>query len=169
MADADLEDLEHLVAGMLEKLTTGQRRELTRKISTDLRRSQSSRIGAQQNPDGSAYEPRKKPSTTTRSGRVSQRLIAKAEERAARGPMFQKLRQLRRMQRRSNADGAEVGYTQSILARIAQVHQDGLRDLVDRRKADSPEADYPARILLGFSDDDRAALLDKVMAHLQPD
>lgn len=167
MADAGLEDLEHLVGGMLAKLTTGERRQLTRKVSTDLRRSQSARIGAQQNPDGSAYEPRKRPSIETRTGRVSQRLIAKAEERAARGPMFQKLRQLRRLQRRSNVDGAEVGYTQSILARIAQVHQDGLRDLVDRRRSDSPEADYPARILLGFSDADRAALLDTVLAHLE--
>lgn len=166
MAEADIEDLEHLVGAMLARLTAAERRNLTRKVSTDLRRSQSARIAAQQNPDGSAYEPRKRPSVETRSGRVSQRLIAKAEERAAKGPMFQKLRLLRRMQRRSNADGAEVGYTQTILVRIAQVHQEGLRDLVDRRRADSPEADYPARILLGFSDSDRAALVDTVLAHL---
>lgn len=168
MAEAALEDLEHLVGDMLASLTAGERRQLTRRIATDLRRSQSSRIGAQENPDGSAFVPRKRPSTETKTGRVSQRLVAKAEERAARGPMFQKLRQLRRLQKRSNADGVAVGYTQSIIARIAQVHQDGLRDLVDRRRSDSPEADYPARVLLGFSDEDRSRLLDTVLAHLDP-
>lgn len=45
--------------GLLAKLSPGQRTQLAREIARSLRQSQSQRIAAQKNPDGSPFAPRK--------------------------------------------------------------------------------------------------------------
>lgn len=56
----DLAELEGFVGGVLKGLDSGGRRTLLRKVARDIRREQAVRIAAQKNPDGSAFEPRKK-------------------------------------------------------------------------------------------------------------
>ncbi len=48
-------------------------------------------------------------------------------------------------------------------ARIAHVHQYGLRDAV---RPGGPKVQYPERVLLGFSDVDRERVLDLLLDHL---
>ncbi|WP_255213944.1 phage virion morphogenesis protein, partial [Burkholderia pseudomallei] len=55
----DLQALERWAGGLLAKLSPAARRQLLRELGRDLRRAQQSRVAAQRNPDGSAYEPRK--------------------------------------------------------------------------------------------------------------
>lgn len=55
----DLTELEEIAGAMLRRLEAGERRRVMRAIVRDLARSQSQRIGRQQNPDGSAYAARK--------------------------------------------------------------------------------------------------------------
>ncbi|MDC7675373.1 phage virion morphogenesis protein [Asticcacaulis machinosus] len=60
-----LEELEAIVSGLLRDLSSPGRRQLMRKVARDVRKSQSDRIKAQKNPDGSAFEarrPKPKPS-----------------------------------------------------------------------------------------------------------
>ena len=57
---------------------------------------------------------------------------------------------------------AVVGFT-GRTERIARVHHFGLRDSV---KPGGPEYDYPARPLLGISDDFTKRLQDRLLSHL---
>ena len=50
-------------------------------------------------------------------------------------------------------------------ARIARVHQFGLRDAV---RPGGPKVQYPERVLLGFTDDDVERVRDLLLAHLAP-
>lgn len=60
MADTDgLIELERIAGALLANMDSSDRRRIFRAMARDLRASQSARIGAQQNPDGSAYEPRR--------------------------------------------------------------------------------------------------------------
>lgn len=56
---SDLAQIEALAGALLRKLGSGERRRILRAVARDLQASQSARIGRQQNPDGSAYVPRK--------------------------------------------------------------------------------------------------------------
>ena len=138
-------------APLLANLQPGARRALARAMANDLRRSQSGRIAQQQNPDGSAYEPRK-PRIRDKKGRI-------------RRGMFAKLRTAKFLRAKSDQDSAAVEFTGRV-ARLARVHQEGLRDRVEPRP-DAPEVVYPKRGLVGFTDDDRQRLLDLVLAHLE--
>jgi len=57
----DLDELEKFVGGMLQSLEPRARRSLFRKVATTMRRGQQKRIRSQRNPDGTRFEPRKKP------------------------------------------------------------------------------------------------------------
>ncbi|HWJ69124.1 MAG TPA: phage virion morphogenesis protein [Sphingobium sp.] len=60
MADTDgLIELERIAGALLANMDSSGRRRIFRAMARDLRASQSARIGAQQNPDGSAFEPRR--------------------------------------------------------------------------------------------------------------
>ncbi|WP_329956115.1 phage virion morphogenesis protein [Collimonas silvisoli] len=50
------------------------------------------------------------------------------------------------------------------VARIARVHQEGLKDRVSKK---GPEYQYPARPLLGFSATDQALIRDSLLRHLK--
>jgi hypothetical protein len=56
---SDLAEIEALAGALLRQLGTGERRRILRAMARDLQASQSARVGRQQNPDGSAYVPRK--------------------------------------------------------------------------------------------------------------
>nr|WP_315384204.1 phage virion morphogenesis protein [uncultured Sphingomonas sp.] len=55
----DLAELERIAGALLRATARPERRRILRAMAKDLQRSQSARIGRQQNPDGSGYTPRK--------------------------------------------------------------------------------------------------------------
>lgn len=144
----ELTQLETWAAPLLAALSASERRKLARKIGTELRRSQRQRIAAQQNPDGSAYAPRKR----QQKGNIRRRAAA----------MFRKIRQARFMKVKADPAGVAVGFTGHV-ARIARVHQYGLRDAP--RKG-SQRVRYEQRELLGFADADIERIRDLLLDHL---
>ncbi|HDS7013010.1 TPA: phage virion morphogenesis protein [Klebsiella variicola] len=77
-------------------------------------------------------------------------------------PMFRRLRTARFLKASATPDGAEVGFS-GVAARIARVHQLGLRDKVNSSGA---MATYPRRELLGLSKVDRMAIGRQVIDSL---
>ena len=154
---SDLEQLEDWVGGLIAALEPRARRKLALAVARDLKQSQVRRIAAQQNPDGSGFEPRKKQAGRLRSqsGRIRRS-----------GGMFQKLRKAAYLGHEATAEEASVGFNNATVARVARVHQDGLVDRVSRAK-NAPSIRYPSRRLLGFTDDDRQRLLATVLMHLE--
>lgn len=145
---ADGFDLAPHLQGLLAALGPGERRGLAREIAADLRRSNQRRIAAQQNPDGTPFEPRK-PRLRAKAGRI-------------RRAMFSRLRTGRFLRVQSDANAALVTIT-GRAARIARTHHYGLLDRVGRN---GPEYRYPQRRVLGYSDADRDAIAERVIARL---
>ena len=144
----DLAALEDWLGPLIRQLEPAQRRVLTRQVARDLRRRQVANIKAQRNPDGTAFAPRKR--LRARSGAIRRRA------------MFQRIRLPKYLKARGDAREARVGFS-GLVARIARVHQYGLRDRVER---DGPTVDYPERHLLGYSADDIEAIRNSVIDHL---
>ena len=146
----NLDALETWAATLLAKLQPAQRRMVIRQVAQDLRRSQSQRIATQQQPDGTSYVPRK--NLRQKKGRIKQQ----------RQQMFSKMRTATHL--KINADDAQlaIGFVGRI-ARIARVHQEGLRERVAKN---GPEYQYPSRVLLGFSDADRELIQDSLLRHI---
>ncbi|MCF5930898.1 phage virion morphogenesis protein, partial [Xanthomonas perforans] len=128
----ELNALENWAAPLLARLQPGERRTLARKIGTELRRSQSQRIGKQQAPDGSQYAPRKQ-QLRQKSGRVK------------RAKMFVKLRQAKHFKISASPNVVSVGFLGRV-SRIARVHQEGLAEKI---RPDGPKVSYEKRTLLG--------------------
>ncbi|MBB4225519.1 phage virion morphogenesis protein [Variovorax guangxiensis] len=152
MADA-LSRLANWAAPLVAGLSSARRRAAMVQVSTYLRRSQAERIGAQLNPDGTPYEPRKP------------RKQLRNKKGAIRRKMFEKLRTAKYLRKAATAESATItigGRT----ARIARVHQRGLRDKVDWRKPNSPTVQYPKRELLGFTPADEDAVTDILLHHV---
>ena len=149
MADS-LTALETWCAPLLAKLQPAARRTLARAMANDLRRSQSGRIAQQQNPDGSAYAPRK-PRIRDKKGRV-------------RRQMFARLRTTKFLRAKSDQDSAAVEFTGRV-ARLARVHQEGGEDRVAKG---GPRVRYAKRELLGYSSGDLRMVRDHLVKHLQP-
>ncbi|MBN3816812.1 phage virion morphogenesis protein [Paraburkholderia sp. Se-20369] len=147
MADR-LSRAEDWAAGLLVQLTSAQRARLAKTLATELRRRQSRRIAEARNPDGSRYAPRK-PQTRRKKGRI-------------RRAMFAKLRTARFLKTASSADAAVLHFTRQV-ERIARVHQEGLRDRVERN---GPVVQYPARELIGLADPDIDRIADHVLDFL---
>lgn len=156
---SELAPFEAYVDALLARLQPAERRALARKIATSLRRSQDDRVAAQQNPDGSAFEPRKsRAPLRTRTGAVRRKV----------GAMFAKLRAAKHLSARATEQTAEAGFHNATVARVARVHQLGLRDRV-RRFPGAAEVVYPQRVLLGFTEADRSATLDLLLEHVGRD
>ena len=147
----NLEALETWAAVLLARLEPAARNKLTRSIGQELRRSQQKRIVAQQNPDGTKYAPRKQRNLRGKQGRVRRKLA-----------MFKKLRTASYLKVRSDSNGISIGFTGRI-ARIARIHQYGLKDRAERGAVD---VRYTQRELLGFTDADLALIRDGLLAHL---
>lgn len=147
----ELNRLATWAAPLLAGLGPARRRAAMVQVSTYLRRSQAERIAAQRNPDGTPYEARK-PRLRNKKG-------------AIRRTMFEKLRQAKRLRKTATANSATV-VIGGRSARIARVHQYGLRDKVDWRKPESVTVKYARRELLGFTAADEDAITDIVMHHI---
>lgn len=157
MDEQGLSEVVQVIEDLAAKTQPAEARRLTRTIANGLRARNAERIAAQQNLEGSAYEPRKP--LRDRRGRLL--------ERQKTGPMFRQIRKLKHLGRRANADEAAIGFFDRVTSRIAAVHQYGLRDRVTRA-ADGPEAQYPRRELIGVTDRDRDWILDEALNHLDP-
>lgn len=144
-----IDALEAIAGELLANLADDRRRKLAREIAAELRASQQRRIAAQQNPDGTPYAPRK-PQLRQQQGRI-------------RRQMFSKLRTARFLKASGTPEAAIVAFTAQV-SRIARVHQEGGRDIVNRRTGQ--QADYPQRQLLGFTDADRALIAEKILEHI---
>lgn len=159
---SQLAEVEAWAGAILAQLEPGERRKLARAVGTDVARSQRDRIKAGLNPDGSAFEARK-PRETMRDKKGQLRRTAKA------GPMFAKLARARELGvLEASGEGVSVGFRRARSSAIARVHQFGLTDQVER-KAGAPRVRYAARQLLGLTDADRSALMDRVLAHIGAD
>lgn len=145
----NLHALEDWAAPLLARLSPGERRKLSQNLGRELRRDQQQRIADQQNPDGSAYAPRKpRKDLRGKAGRIKRR-------------MFTKLRQNKHLRVQANANEVAIGFLGQV-ARIARVHQHGLRDRPERGQAD---VQYERRELLGFSDLTIDRIRDALLSH----
>lgn len=145
---ADLELLTEYLGGMLQQLSDAERRKLEMSIARKLRASQKTRITRQQNPDGSAFVPRKK------------RLRDKKNK--IKNKMFNIIKNAKYMRVQRTAQGMAVGFAGRI-AFIARVHQFGLVDKVDR---DGPSVKYDSRELLGFTEAEIKMIESDVLEHI---
>jgi phage virion morphogenesis protein len=151
MAD-DLTALEDWAGVLLDRIGPTARRKVAKAVATALRKSQKQRIAQQQNPDGSAYAPRKHQPGKLRGKRG----------RIKRAAMFAKLRTSTYIKARADSDTATVEFTGRAAA-IAGVHQDGRTDKVNKH---GTVVRYPRRVLLGFSANDRQLVRDVLIDHL---
>ncbi|MBF0169315.1 MAG: phage virion morphogenesis protein [Alphaproteobacteria bacterium] len=136
MMDPDpLAPLEGWLTATLAELSPPKRTQILRRLGRELRKRNQQRIGRQVGPDGKPWAPRKRD------------LSGKVRRTAA---MMQKLRDDRRMMLTAGPGGVEIGWS-GITGRIASVHHTGDVDEVWRGGAN---VKYPARELLGLSDDD---------------
>lgn len=150
---SELDTFESWAGHLLAKLEAPARRAVLRDIARELRRSQQTHIAQQKNPDGTAYEarkPRAKKHLRDRAGRIRRRA------------MFAKLRQARYLRAESDAASLAIGFAGRI-ARVARVHQFGERARV---APGGPEYQYPARVLLGFADEDREMIRNALLARI---
>lgn len=139
----DLKQLVQFLSKKLEKLSSAEMLILSRKVGADLYRSQRMRINAQQNPDGSSYEPRK-----LRHGKRNKK------------PMFEKIKTLQYLRNMSSAEKASLEFLNWVIF-VARVHQFGLVKRVHNKPVK-----YPRRELLGFSADDIKMIEQAVIKHL---
>ena len=137
---ATVEQVQAKLTSLINNLAPQARRQLARNIGQALRKSQQARIARQQNPDGTAFEPRK-----------PQKQFGKKKGRIKRKAMFAKLRTAKHLKVRSKANEVSVGFSGSSGA-IAAVHQYGLQGTVDKNKGFKVQ--YAQRELLGFSESD---------------
>jgi phage virion morphogenesis protein len=145
----DLRALDDWLAPLLAGISPSARRRLARDLARDLRRQQQRRIAAQLNPDGSRYEARKA-TLRDRKGKIR------------RGAMFSKIRTATYLRIEASPDEASIGFAGRV-ARIASVHQLGLRDRV---RPDGPEVQYATRRLLGLTADEREGIRDRILRSL---
>jgi len=90
---------------------------------------------------------------------INTRRATRTEQRPE--PMFRRLRTYRYLKMSADASGATVGYD-GIAGRIARIHQYGQCD----EARPGVVVSYPARILLGFTQADEAAITEAVISSL---
>lgn len=146
-----LETLEDWAAGLLGQLEPASRNKLARSVGQALRRSQQQRIITQQNPDGSKYTPRKQRNLRGKQGRMKRKL-----------KMFQRMRTASFLKMHAYGNELNVGFTGRI-ARIARVHQFGLKD---RAETGASDVNYDQRELLGFTGADLEQIRSGLLQHL---
>lgn len=148
---SSLEALETWAAVLLDRLEPVERSKLARSIGQELRRSQQKRVMAQENPDGTKFAPRKQRNLRAKQGRIKHKLA-----------MFKKLMTASYLKTLGDSNAVIVGFTGRI-ARIARVHQYGLKDRAER---DAPDVRYHLREVLGFSEPDLDLIRDSLLNHL---
>lgn len=149
---ATVEEIQAKLTALINNLSPQARRQLARNIGQALRKNQQARIARQENPDGTAFEPRK-----------PRKEFGKKKGRIKRKAMFAKLRTARYFKIQSNANEVSVGFNGSS-AMIAKVHQYGLMSSPSKTK--DFKVRYAQRELLGFSQSDLDVIEDLVLAQL---
>nr|WP_288668284.1 phage virion morphogenesis protein [uncultured Haemophilus sp.]DAK32598.1 MAG TPA: virion morphogenesis protein [Caudoviricetes sp.] len=149
---ATVEEVQAKLTALINNLSPQARRQLARNIGQALRKNQQARIARQENPDGTAFEPRK-----------PRKEFGKKKGRIKRKAMFAKLRTARYFKIQSNANEVSVGFNGSS-AMIAKVHQYGLMSSPSKTK--DFKVRYAQRELLGFSQSDLDIIEDLVLAQL---
>lgn len=149
---ATVEEVQAKLTALINNLSPQARRQLARNIGQALRKNQQARIARQENPDGTAFEPRK-----------PRKEFGKKKGRIKRKAMFAKLRTARYFKIQSNANEVSVGFNGSS-AMIAKVHQYGL--MSNPSKTKDFKARYAQRELLGFSQSDLDIIEDLVIEQL---
>jgi len=142
---AQLQALEGWAAALMERLGPAGCRQLALQIARELRQRNTRRMRAQQGPDGAGWPARK---TSKRKG-------------AKTGPMMRGLASARWLRASATPAAAEVGFS-GRAGRIASIHHYGQRAPVNWPRG--PNYDYPARALLGISDDDLVKLRGMILA-----
>lgn len=153
----DLDALAAYFEDLAGNLSPAGRLRLGLQLGRQIRASQSARIAAQQDPDGEPFAPRSRPPY-----RLRRRAGALREAKENGGPMFRKLRTAKHLKATATADEAAIGFTGRD-ARIAATSQYGLREAVGRGII----ARYPERRLLGLTDEERAGMLDVILAQIK--
>ena len=149
---ATVEEVQAKLNALINNLSPQSRRQLARNIGQALRKNQQARIARQENPDGTAFEPRKpRKEFGKKKGRIKQKA------------MFAKLRTARYFKIQSNANEVSVGFNGSS-AMIAKVHQYGLMSSPSKTK--DFKVRYAQRELLGFSQSDLDIIEDLVIEQL---
>lgn len=149
---ATVEEVQAKLTALINNLSPQARRQLARNIGQALRKNQQARIARQENPDGTAFEPRK-----------TRKEFGKKKGRIKRKAMFAKLRTARYFKIQSNANEVSVGFNGSS-AMIAKVHQYGLMSSPSKTK--DFKVRYAQRELLGFSQSDLDIIEDLVIEQL---
>ena len=149
---ATVEEVQAKLSALINNLSPQARRQLARNIGQALRKNQQARIARQENPDGTAFEPRK-----------PRKEFGKKKGRIKRKAMFAKLRTARYFKIQSNANEVSVGFNGSS-AMIAKVHQYGL--ISSPSKTKDFKVRYAQRELLGFSQSDLDIIEDLVIEQL---
>ena len=149
---ATVEEVQAKLTALINNLSPQARRQLARNIGQALRKNQQARIARQENPDGTAFEPRK-----------PRKEFGKKKGRIKRKAMFVKLRTARYFKIQSNANEVSVGFNGSS-SMIAKVHQYGLMSSPSKTK--DFKVRYAQRELLGFSQSDLDVIEDLVLAQL---
>jgi len=149
MIESNFPAFERFLSRFVEALSPRERKRLLSKIGQSLRRSNSARIAANVEPDGTPMEPRR-----PRDGA------------SKRGKMFRRLRMARVLKVRPTADQVSVGFIGQA-QQVAKVHHFGEVDEVGRtRDGRTIRTRYVARRLLGIGRDDEAMAFDAVAKHL---
>ena len=149
---ATVEEVQAKLSALINNLSPQSRRQLAQNIGQALRKNQQARIARQENPDGTAFEPRK-----------PRKEFGKKKGRIKRKAMFAKLRTARYFKIQSNANEVSVGFNGSS-AMIAKVHQYGLMSSPSKTK--DFKVRYAQRELLGFSQSDLDIIEDLVIEQL---
>lgn len=77
--------------------------------------------------------------------------------------MFTKIRTTKYLKLQVDIDQLSVGFVGKV-ARVARVHQEGLKDKVTKR---GPEYSYPLRPLFGLDAGDRKMIREFLLHHIQ--
>lgn len=147
---ATIEEFNSKLTALLNNLSPNAQRELARKIGQNLVQSQRNRITAQQNPDGTAFAPRK-----------TQNNFKNKKGRIKRKAMFAKLKTARFLKVKANANQVNIGFAGNT-AQIAKVHQFGLSAEVRTGLS----VKYAQRELLGFSQQDLQMIEDLIIEQI---
>lgn len=149
----ELQALEDLAGALLAQMEPAARREAMKDIARELRRSHQKRIAEQRNPDGTAFEPRKP--------RLAEKDLRGKAGRIKRRAMFAKMKTARFLKIETDADGLAIGFAGRV-ARLARIHQHGEKSQV----VPGIEYQYPVRQLLGFTEQDREMIRDRLLSRL---
>ncbi|EOD54195.1 phage virion morphogenesis protein [Aeromonas molluscorum] len=148
MATDDLSRLSQWADGLLASMEPAARRQLAGEMARTLRASQASRIRTNVQPDGSPMSQRK-PQPKLKKGRG--RLRRK---------MFFKITSKTWLKANASPSQAVVEFV-GTANRLATIHHHGLKERINGR-----EIRYPARELLGITEQERDLLENILLTHL---